>query len=284
MTYDQILTIESIVEFGSFKAAAKALHKSQPSLSVAIKNLEEEFRIQIFDRSQYRPRLTEAGEIFYHKALKALKTYRELEQLGLQLGKGIDSTINICAEAIFPISTIAPTLRKFFDPHVHTTLNLNIDVLEGVMSKLKNQQVDLALGPSMSDDPALERSKILEVKMIPVIARDLPINDIDFLKTFPQIVVESSVKEQRSIVFGAVSEQFWSTSDLFMKEQLISSGLGWGRLPEHQVFQKLEAGSLIQIECEEVPCEFVPMYVLKLRDKILGPNTQNLWKYLSQSY
>lgn len=47
MTIDQLETLEMIVEKGSFKAAAEALHKTQPSLSVAIKKLEDEFDLKL---------------------------------------------------------------------------------------------------------------------------------------------------------------------------------------------------------------------------------------------
>ena len=43
MTLDQLEVIHAIVEHGSFRAAANALHKSQPALSASVKTLEAEF-------------------------------------------------------------------------------------------------------------------------------------------------------------------------------------------------------------------------------------------------
>ncbi len=62
MTYDQLLTIEAVVNAGSFKAASKILGKTQPSLSAAVKKLEDEFQIKIFSRENYRPELTDQGK------------------------------------------------------------------------------------------------------------------------------------------------------------------------------------------------------------------------------
>ncbi|MBC7465978.1 MAG: LysR family transcriptional regulator [Bdellovibrio sp.] len=72
MTFDQLETLEMIVEKGSFKAAADHLHKTQPSLSVAIKKLEEEFDLKLFNRDQYRPKLTAEGIVFYNWAKQTL--------------------------------------------------------------------------------------------------------------------------------------------------------------------------------------------------------------------
>ena len=85
MTLEQLLTLENIVKYGSFKSAAEAMHKSQPSLTMAIKKLEDEYDILIFDRSGYRPKLTSNGETFYKKAQKVLDSFKDLEQLGQEL-------------------------------------------------------------------------------------------------------------------------------------------------------------------------------------------------------
>lgn len=286
MTYDQIVMLDTIVKYGSFKAAAQVLHKSQPSLSVAIKKLEEEFQIQLFDRSEYRPRLTNQGKTFYAKAIEALQYFKDLETTARELGAGFESEITLCAEAIFPIHKIASLLKQFFEPHISTTLNLNIDVIEGVIAKLKSYEVDFALAPDFNQDPEMERIQILSTKVIPVISPDLNEkirSTLIGLKKIPQIVVGSSVPERKDKVHGAIGSQFWYTSDLFMKEQLISSGLGWGRLPEHQVQKKIEQGELLQIKgIKQISPLIVPLYLIKMKDKILGPNAKNLWDYLSQ--
>ena len=144
MTIDQLLTLEAIVNEGSFKAASEYLHKSQPSLSVSIKNLEEEFGILIFDREGYRPVLTDAGKLFYKKALITINEYRKLQKLGQEMGAGKETEINLCVDAIFPIGSIKSVLSEYMDPMNCIAINLNTDVLDGVMSKLKKGEVDFA--------------------------------------------------------------------------------------------------------------------------------------------
>ena len=50
MTLDQIRVLSTIVQTGSFRGTAELLHRSQPTLSVAIRNLEREFGFELFDR------------------------------------------------------------------------------------------------------------------------------------------------------------------------------------------------------------------------------------------
>lgn len=283
MTFDQIQTLDLIVKYGSFKSASEVMHKSQPSLSMAIKKLEEEFGIELFDRSGYRPVLTEQGKAFHKKSLQTLEQFQNLETLARELGAGFESEISICTDAIFPICHISKILENFFEPHISTTLNLSTDVLEGVISRLMSHEVDFALGPDIFDAKDIEKIKILDAIVVPVIGKKHTEIDLNLLKTLPQIIVSSSVKEKRGVVRRSLSNQFWHTTDFSMKEQLIESGLGWGSLPLHQIADQLESGVLVEIkDIPEMQRQSVPMFLLRSKSKVMGPNTKNLWNYLAK--
>lgn len=61
----------AVAEHGSVTAAAKAMHISQPSLSVAVKKLEEEVGAQLLHRSRRGVTLTRAGELLLSRARQA---------------------------------------------------------------------------------------------------------------------------------------------------------------------------------------------------------------------
>ena len=61
-----------VVRQGGFSQAAKTIHATQPTVSKAIKQLEDELGMPLLDRQVYPPRLTEAGEIVYRRALSML--------------------------------------------------------------------------------------------------------------------------------------------------------------------------------------------------------------------
>ena len=72
VTHEELETLVSIVEEGSFRAASERLMKAQSAVSYAIKNLETDLGVILFDRTFYRPRLTAEGETIYQKALQQL--------------------------------------------------------------------------------------------------------------------------------------------------------------------------------------------------------------------
>jgi DNA-binding transcriptional LysR family regulator len=55
----------AVAENLSFRQAGKQLHVSQPSLSVQIKQLEDELGVALFRRSKRRVEITRAGDVFF---------------------------------------------------------------------------------------------------------------------------------------------------------------------------------------------------------------------------
>ncbi|MCG5233711.1 LysR family transcriptional regulator [Xanthobacter oligotrophicus] len=61
-----------VVRQGGFSPAAKALFSTQPTVSKAVKQLEDELGVPLLDRIGHRSQLTAAGEIVYRRALTLL--------------------------------------------------------------------------------------------------------------------------------------------------------------------------------------------------------------------
>lgn len=71
----ELRTLRAFVEVvrqGGFSAAAKALFATQPTVSKAVKQLEDELGVPLLDRIGHRSQLTAAGEIVYRRALTLL--------------------------------------------------------------------------------------------------------------------------------------------------------------------------------------------------------------------
>ena len=75
MTIQQCKYILAIARLGSMNEAAKALLVSQASLSSAVRELENEFGIHIFDRSNKGVRITREGSEFIRYARQLLAQY-----------------------------------------------------------------------------------------------------------------------------------------------------------------------------------------------------------------
>ena len=65
MNIQQMRYVTAIANNGSFREAAKKLYVSQPSLSHAIKELEQELNVQLFERTSQGAYLTKEGSDFH---------------------------------------------------------------------------------------------------------------------------------------------------------------------------------------------------------------------------
>lgn len=74
---DQLRTLVTIAETGSFTAAAERLYKTQPALSMQMKNLEEQVGAQLLERSGRETTLTEAGRVLLGYARRILDMNEE---------------------------------------------------------------------------------------------------------------------------------------------------------------------------------------------------------------
>ena len=72
MTYKQLQYIVTVAEEGNITSAAKKLFIAQPSLTAAIRELENEYGITIFMRSNKGIKLTSEGEEFLGYARQVL--------------------------------------------------------------------------------------------------------------------------------------------------------------------------------------------------------------------
>lgn len=92
MTLDQLRVFLAVVEYLHFTRAAEALYISQPAVSAAIQNLEDQYGVKLFHRIGRQIEITEAGKLLQGEAQKIIEqvtlTERGLKELNdLQRGE-----------------------------------------------------------------------------------------------------------------------------------------------------------------------------------------------------
>ena len=87
MTLTELKYIVTLAQERHFRRAAERCFVSQPTLSVAIKKLEDELDVTIFERNRSDVRVTMAGERIVSQARKVLEEAELVKQIALE-GKG----------------------------------------------------------------------------------------------------------------------------------------------------------------------------------------------------
>ncbi|MBN3560733.1 LysR family transcriptional regulator [Aliamphritea spongicola] len=293
MTHDQLKAFIAVVEHGSFRAAANAIFKTQPSVSAAVRNLESQFDLQLLDRDSYRPGLTEAGRAFYRQARQLIKQSEELEQLGHQLAHRSTPTLHISISANFSQLPKLETIRQFCLQRPDLRLTINTEHLSGVPEQLHTEISDLAIGPHTGLDERFEFTVIDQTETLTVATRGF-ISDADLpasgqpisqsvLRNRPHILITDSGSvapiPHRHVIPGG---QAWYVNDYHMKKTLLMAGMGWARMPRHMIEAELESGELQQLDISNYPSRLLnPIYLIRLKDRLHSPQAVKLWELLT---
>ena len=287
MTLDQMLTIEAIVQEGSFKAAADFLHKSQPSISMAIKKLEEEYQIILFSRDEYRPSLTNEGRIFFEKTKLVLKEFRELESIAHQMTRGEEVELRISIDAVSPVSLILKFLKKFFSKHPSTRLQLSFEVLNGTLERLIDGEVDFAITPMHGrGDWSVDALALTKIKLVPVMRSDLisgeKITD-SLLRKYTQIILADSSRHTNKMSSGILEGgKSITLSEVSFKKEMILQGLGWGGLPYEMVKSELAKNILVPIKTTLIKEHEMEIFLVRDPKRNMGPVALELWEKMSK--
>jgi DNA-binding transcriptional LysR family regulator len=87
--------VVAVAESLSFREASRKLHVSQPSLSVQVKQLEDEVGVQLFRRSKRHVEITRGGEVFLITAREVLSMLERGSSTARQAQQGEAGTIRI---------------------------------------------------------------------------------------------------------------------------------------------------------------------------------------------
>lgn len=88
MTITELRYFEAVCIYKSISRAAEFLHISQPSLSAAIKGLEDEFRVTLFQRRHRGVVPTAEGEALYKSCRELLSSFDDACSMMRELGGG----------------------------------------------------------------------------------------------------------------------------------------------------------------------------------------------------
>lgn len=283
MTFEQLLVFHKIVQAGSFKAAADELHKTQPAISFSIKKLEEEMEVELFDRSAYRPTLTDHGRLFYERSQKILEGMAELESMSKSFQQKQEPEIGISIDGVCLKPDLLKLLKTFSDQHPFTKLNLSFDILSEAERKVLAREAQFGITHFVSERSTLEMVPITKVTMVPVMNRELykekKVKSQKDLMNIDQIVIGD--KNPKGASFGILEDgKKWRMSDSNFKQDIIMAGLGWGHLSLHTIEREIKEKKVVILDFEDIHPRDLEIYLIRLKKHPLGPVAKKLWDEL----
>ncbi len=257
-TLDQLRVFLTVVETGSFTAAAKRLKRAVSAISYAIAALELQLGIELFDRGGSRtPVLTKAGAAVLDRASVVAVSVDDLRASARSLLGGIEAEVTLVVDVMLPSARLVDAAQAFEATFPTVKLRLHVEALSAVAQLVRAGVATVGVGGGiLTTEPDLELIHVGDVDLIPVAAPGHPL-----ALTSP--VPAGAVRRHRQLILtvrtpfsegpdiGVFAAEGWRMADLGAKHALLLAGVGWGNMPEPNVRDDLAAGRLVRLDLPE---------------------------------
>ncbi|QTD39428.1 LysR family transcriptional regulator [Sporosarcina sp. Te-1] len=204
MDLKQLTYFVTVVEQKSFSKAASVLHISQPSLSNAIKNMEDEVGFKLLERNTRNIGLTESGQLLYERALHILLDMSILEkemQEARLVGKGELRLGMIESVKHWIPKVIRRYEEKFADMNLFLTEELSG---EDVKRSLRQYKSHAVITNQLIDEADIRTVPLYKEKLVLVLHETHPLAKRD-------VVLLSDLRDEPFII---TSEGFQTREDV----------------------------------------------------------------------
>ncbi len=255
ISLEQWRVLQAVVDHGGYARAAKALHRSQSSLSYTVKRLQHQLGVALLRMDGRRAVLTEAGEVLLRRSRQLLYDAQSLEALALRMEQGWEAELRLVVDESFPAPLLLQVLGEFDPVSRGSRIVLVQGVRNGVLEALNRGEADLAVAYQLPR--GFLGSPLLSFDYIAVAHPEHPLHRIGHnlttveLRQERQVVVRDSGQQQRRDLGWLDAEQRWSVSNLETAISTIRQGLGFGWLPGHAIHHALESGELKSLPLRE---------------------------------
>ena len=261
MTLTELKYIVAVARERHFGRAAEACFVSQPTLSVAIKKLEDELGVVLFERGSTEVSLTASGERIVVQAQRVLDEAARVKELARQGKDPLSGALRV--GVIYTISPyLLPALvRQLLRDAPQMPLLLNENYTVKLLELLKNGEVDVAIVALPLPDSGMAIQPVYDEQFVVAVPRAHPwakrrAISADDLKKETMLLLGSGHCFRDQVLevcpelsrFSSGAEGIQKTfegSSLETIRHMVASGLGVTVLPMSSVPEKLPRDSLL---------------------------------------
>ena len=267
----------TLAKSGSLTKAAEELYMSQPAVSQAIKRLENQLGISLFNRTYRGMELSaQGGKLIFSKVEQALSLFNEAENMITQINTSATGTIRIGASDTIFEYFLADKIVQFHEQFPAVKIELISDVSPRTLEDLKNNRCDVGFVnlPIQLDNDLTLYGNFMRLSDIFVtsdkypelLGRSVPLAE---MAQYPLISLDKNTVASQSLrrflesVGVSIDPQMEIGSWDLMK-RLVIRGMGVGVIPREYASRRLQDGTLFEVKTDPaLPARSVGMVLAK---------------------
>lgn len=260
MDLNGTLAFVTVVECGSFSAAARALEIPRSTVSARVASLEAHLGVLLLRRSTRRMALTDDGRDYFERAAPAIRTLREAEKFDETDATGrrpLSGSIRLGVPFDFPFDALSQAITTFREAHPRVRFDVLVD---DSVSDFVNDNLDMAIrGGQPGGDHIVARriatfgfARIASHVFGPGRGKRVPQN-IPALVFKPRGAPATSPRSAALIATQA--DYAVATNSFALLKQLALYGAGVAVLPAHLCDADVASGKLVDLPLGDVDAQ-----------------------------
>lgn len=250
MTLRHLKIFLKVYQTENITRASEALSMAQPAVSRTIQEIETYYGVRLFERTNRRLHVTEAGKHFYTYALHILASFEELErgmrnwdELGvLRVGTSVTN-----GNALLP-----KVLKQFREAHPNLQIKATVSNGTKLQQALLDNELDFAVIEGYVHDEALCKQEIAPDQLVLIMPPDDPRKDLEAV-TLKDFEGDSLILREEGSMGRNLVSQVFELHGLSMNPTIesvstqtiiraVHEGLGVSFLPEQLVQDAIANG------------------------------------------
>ena len=274
MTLRHLQIFIAVADTGSMTGAARQLYIAQPTVSIAVKELEEHYGIRLFERINKRLRITGDGRRFLDYARHIVRLFEEMEQLfadpqrkgSLKLGASVTVGIHYLPQIVTKLEKAFPGLR----------VQARIDSSDEIERRILNNDLDLAVIEGVLHSGHLTSYPLMADRLTAVCAPGYCAESLSIQELLgkPLLLREKSsgareMFDNALALQGCKAEPAWESTSTEALINAARQAIGIAFLPEKLLRAELDGGTLVQVQIEGLEIQRV-IHLIHHRNKFIS--------------
>ena len=169
MTLNELRFVVALAKARNFRKAAEVCFVSQPALSLAVKKLEDELGVLLFERNRNDVTMTVIGELVVEQATRAIEEANRVKEIARQGNNQLVGALKLGV-----IYSIGPYLLPEIIPYLrHSAPEMPLIVEENLTinleTQLRNGVIDVAIIALPFDIPGIKTLPLYEEEFVVVV-------------------------------------------------------------------------------------------------------------------
>lgn len=278
---------ETATELNMTKVAKK-MYISQPSISQAIHEIEEELNVKLFDRIGKKIYLTEEGNIYLNYVRRILNLHEECLKTIDDMGKNQKGKIKIGASSTIGIYILPDIIKGFLQNNSGIEISLSVFNTEKIEKMILENEIDFAFVEGNTSHSEIVTEEVWEDELIFICSPTHRWNKKLYLSK-QDIEDEKLIMRETGSGTRQVVEAFLKNNDIkynvFMElgntegiKKSVEANLGVSCLSKRSVIEKIDNGTLSGFRLKDEKINRM-LSLIYHKDKFLSNNMKRFIEY-----